>query len=578
MQHAALHYISSTDVQGRHNTRSEYVLESAMPDPIVFPVGATITAFTMAAIGWYAVLRAGVQLVHDDWKAAQKYKQDIGNIIIDLSHQERGLERWKNKWMISKHTPDEIFSTYWGEEELRIIQHKLSLIETNSREIKKELERITNLKEDEWTAMSDYKKKRKAKFIWTKKSYIQKLIDKVPESMGAIEEAANRGWEVQKERLYRGIANNTPYHTQIAQLLVKIAKQTRHDLNALCLCTRAVRELSIELDLDLFDAIAAISKDIHSATVAAVAAAGHMRLDLLLRESESPTAEMVRARVERSLAIPDGHARATDAFKSVMTAPQASIHYFAFNTSTIFSLCKSSRKGDPCSPTRESLRQKISRNAPPSYEKRTNELRPCKLILGDLSTFRVAYELSQACLIFLRTTWISEVCGCGLRCGGRQFSSTGSWYEFGLNMETIHQPPRWHNPYTSSNESSVIEGSMSDSWCMTHNSWNAMNKPLRRLGLLLLEITLGTIVMKTESDETSSVTHVSLLVRGTPPAFKIQKIRLEKALALVANAVHGSNGFSDAVKCCLTRVIDQAPVDAEWEDLLKTLYFDIVKP
>ena len=83
-----------------------------------------------------------------------------------------------------------------------------------------------------------------------------------------------------------------------------------------------------------------------------------------------------------------------------------------------------------------------------------------------------------------------------------------------------------------------------------------MNKPLRRLGLLLLEITLGNIVMKTESDETGSVTHVSLLVRGTPPAFKIQKIRLEKALALVANAVHGSNGFSDAVECCLTRVID----------------------
>ena len=549
-----------------------------MADPIVIPAGVTIAVLVVGAMGWYGMLRAGVQLVHDDWKAAQKYKQDIYNIMVDLNHQERGLENWKKRWMISDHTPDEILSIYWGKEELRIIKYKLYLIETHSHAIKKELGKITALKEDDWKTLPDFKKKRKAKFICTKKGYIQKLIDTFPGSMNTITEAASRGWEVQQERLYGGVNNNTPYHTQIALLLVRIAKQTRQDLNALRICTQALRDFSIELDLDLFDAISAISKDVHSAKVAAAAAAGHMRLDLLLRESEDPTAEMVRARVERSLTIPGGYARAKDAFRSVMIAPQSSTHYFALNAATIFSLCKSFRKGDPCSPTRESLRQKMSRNAPPSYDQTTNQLSPCSLILGDLSTLRVAYELSQACLIFLRTTWISDICGCGLRCGGRQLSSMDFWYDFGLSTETSHQPPRWRDPYNSSNAKAVIEGSMNDSWCMANTDWNAMTKPLRRLGLLLLEITLGTIVLKTETDTTGSITHIFLLLRGTPPAFNVQKFRLEKALALVANAVHGSNGFSDAVKCCLTRVLDQAPVDAEWEDLLKSLYFDIVKP
>ena len=552
-----------------------------MPDPIVFPAGVSIAAFVIATISWYGMLRTGMQLVHDDWKAAQTYKQDVWNMIIDLNSQERALDDWRKQWMISEHTPDRILPIFWGEEELRIVKTKLALIETDCQETKKKLEEITGLTSDQWGAMSDFKKKRKAKFIWAKKNYLQKLIDRVPNSIDTIDKAANRGWQAQKARLHGGVSNTTPYHTQIAQLLAQIAKQTRHDLNALCQCTRALRGLSIELDLDIFDAVTAISKDIESAAVAAIAAAGHMRLELLLRESGEQAAEIVRARVERSLAHPGSYARAIDAFRSVMTASGASgasIHYFASNASTIFSLCKSFRKHDPCSPVRESLRQKISRNAPPYYDCTQNQLQPCVLILGDLSTFRVAYELSQACLMFLRTNCVSELCGCGLRCGGRQLYSGGFWYEFGLNMETEHQPPRWRDPSKQSN--AFIEGSMTDSWCMARNpGWNTMTTPLRRMGLLLIEITLGTVVVRTENDPNGSITHICLLIRGSSTSgFIIKKIRLENILALVRDAVHGSDGFTESVRCCLTRTLDQSPDDAEWENSLKDLYFEIVKP
>ncbi|KAG7007629.1 ATP-dependent helicase ULS1 [Physcia stellaris] len=153
------------------------------------------------------------------------------------------------------------------------------------------------------------------------------------------------------------------------------------------------------------------------------------------------------------------------------------------------------------------------------------------------------------------------------------------WYEFGLNMDIAHQPPIWRNPYyllSPENTRPMIRG---ESWCMNTSDWNALTKPIRRLGLLLLEIALGTSVSNTRNDANGAVTHVFLFLRGTPPRFFRKKpIRLEKALALVAKAVHGSDGFSNAIRCCLTRTLDQMPFDDEWEDLLKDLYFDIVKP
>ena len=549
-----------------------------MPDPFVFPAGASLAAFVMASIGWYGSIRNGVQMVHDDWKAAKKYQEDVGRMIFDLIDQKGGLERWKKDWNISKHTPDTILSMYWGEPEYSIIEHKLCLVKNETQEATKELGKITGLSREEWATMTEHKKKSKAKFILAKEKYLRKLIDGVPDAMKVIKEAADRGWKNQQPRLFAGISNNSPYHAQVALLLVQIAKQTQQDMNALLECTQALHNFSVELDLDLFEAISAVSQDAHSATVAAAAAAGHIKLDLLLRESTDPTAEIVRARVEKSSSAPASYARTVEAFRAVMTAPQTSVYHFALNATTIFSVCRCIRKGDPCSPARESLRQKLSYNAPPTYNIARNKLIPCRLLLGDVSTFRVAYELSQACLIFLRTTWLSELCGCGLRCGNRQQSSLDTWYEFGLNVESRHQKPLWRDLYPRPNASQEIEGEWKDSWCTTSSTWNTMTRPLRRLGLLLIEIALGTIILETMTNHSGSITHVFILVTGDRRNYIKQRINIEKAMKLVESAVHGSSGFSDAVRCCLTRVLQPAPVDTEWEDLLKTLYFDIVKP
>ena len=121
-----------------------------------------------------------------------------------------------------------------------------------------------------------------------------------------------------------------------------------------------------------------------------------------------------------------------------------------------------------------------------------------------------------------------------------------------------------------------IQGNTNQPSCMANPNWNELTKSLRQLGLLLLEITLGTFVVEPSTDAAGSISQISLRVGGEPPNEEV--ISLKNAMGLVANAVHGSDGFVDAVRCCLTRVLDPAPTDLEWEDLMLDLYFDIVKP
>lgn len=66
-----------------------------MPDPFVFPAGCSVALAVMATVSWYGMLRGGVQLVHDDWKAKQKYKPEIGKMMFDIKDQEQGLKEWK---------------------------------------------------------------------------------------------------------------------------------------------------------------------------------------------------------------------------------------------------------------------------------------------------------------------------------------------------------------------------------------------------------------------------------------------------------------------------------------------------
>jgi hypothetical protein len=202
-----------------------------------------------------------------------------------------------------------------------------------------------------------------------------------------------------------------------------------------------------------------------------------------------------------------------------------------------------------------------------------------ELVLGELSNSRIAFELAQACLLFLRTTWIAGLCRCGLRCGVLSNSPAVKWHQFGLEMiGTTHQPPLWRNPHDPGR---YVEGTLDYSWCARNYHWCSLNKPIRHLGLLLVEFTLSTIVFpETDGsvDGAAPVANIHVLVKAEPGPWRWEIISLKTVSKLVKQSFNDNEHIAKAVEHCLTGSFPSSPSDAEWETHLRGFYFKVVKP
>ena len=158
------------------------------------------------------------------------------------------------------------------------------------------------------------------KFILAKKNYIQK---ETPQNLQVIEEAANIGWQC-RTRTLRGTISygTTPYNTQMTWLLVRIARETYNDLDVLHRCFQTAAEYSVELGLDIFDAL---TGSFRNDTGCAAMAAGQPKIEVLLRERRQPEGGIIRAtylgRVERLTNTPEFYRRTEDAIKQVIENP-----------------------------------------------------------------------------------------------------------------------------------------------------------------------------------------------------------------------------------------------------------------
>ena len=396
--------------------------------------------------------------------------------------------------------------------------------------------------------------------------------------MTVIKEEADAGWLEQQQLRAREVAHSTPYHIQVAHLLVQIAIQNRNDANALRACCQIVKDdVAVLLDLNVFEAVAAETEDKGVERIAQVFEAGHLKLELLLREAHRQQAELTRVVVERA---PNGampEPRVADAFMAIL-GPAGCKPHFTSNASTLFCLSKIRRTGDPCSKLQQTFGEVLSNQDPPRYDTATGQFVDHEFVLGELSNCRAAFELAQACLLFLRTTWITELCCCGLRCGALS-NSPAVKYQFGLEMSgTEHRPPSWRNP---DDREHYVEGTLDHSWCTTNHHWDGLNKPLRHLGLLLVEFTLSTIVFP-ETDGSvegaAPVAKIHVLVRAEPGPWRWEIIRIKTVLKLIKQFFNDNEHITKTVEYCLTGSFPSSPSDAEWETHLRMFYFKVVKP
>lgn len=527
------------------------------------PTSAAIAAFVMTVISWYGMLRTGVQLIHNEIKDSKSYKRDIKEMVNELDRQNRKLERWKKQWLFWKGTPDSLHLHFWGEAEYKTIKIKLKSMIAHFIEGERELHRFSTLTETRWNAMRRTKRKMlKRRFIWMKKKYLQELLEKMAKTSTDLDDAAKDGWCHDRQYDRNNVDFAYVHRIGIGHLLVPIAMQTHNYTDTLWQCCNFAREsFTTELDLDIFGASLVDSRDEYLEAITKAAANQHATLTLLTRDALLRIAEMTRVCIKKSAAsTEDNVAALVDALSSV-TKGSEECHFMARSDSSdlAFSVCKSSQYFRPGTGMRKSFREIQSTNLPPKFTNRA--------LLGSISKFRIAFELAQACLLFLRTTWFSEICTCGIRCGRPTDESDELQYDFTLQLgEVEHQPAQWAG--------TQIRGC----WGQIQRNWDALTKPMRRLGLLLIEVTLGTTILETECDVNGAIISITFVEEDERGELRKKRHRLDHVLENIRIAAHDRNSYEEAIKHCATAHFPQCPDDAQMKDLLAKFYWDVVDP
>lgn len=602
---------------------------------LTIPAGFTIAWVVLNLVGWYGGWRKGLELIHQDIRAHKTASRDIETHLDTLERHKEKVEAWRKLWWISdsefqapkpqaqdkkgkkekgkglpirepkpKGPPDEFFQQLWGDRHFAKIKRDLEKIKDLFEEKERRLSPYMRLKEEEGGQISGLRRRYlKNRFILWDKNIFSTAIDEFTKLLVHIQDDAKAGWEEQRKMIIRDFTasesevgrlhNLHPYHVLMAYCLAKIGGTAGDDVEKLRSCSLKVRQdFVIVVDADVFKlaTLASEGKDVNSA-VEYIDGLGNIRwkVDLLLREADKPTKEFVRVEFERSAENVKVESRIWDAFDKLISAKEDEV-YFTSNENICRNFGLTRVRGDP-SPLLQSTIQddfaKTFENGPLT----ANELKcdhamlPPDRLLPEISTYRAAFELAQATLLFLGTDWFGDLCRCGVWTGKGSLT-----HQFGFEMTCVAHKSRLWSHMDGQEEVRHIkeEFDCRRSWCATNYHWDGMNRGPRRLGLLLIELALGTVVVPSlVSDSTNKtpgaykVENISVLVRlqSEPDKYKWKVFTRENVLSIAKRlSFHDKDDFQHAVEYCLTEPFPQSPNDRDREFQLKKFYFRVVKP
>lgn len=617
-----------------------------MAEPTI-PVGFSIAWIVLNLVGWYGGWRRGLELIHQDIRAHRTARRDIDMYLDNLQNQRERAEEWRKSWWIPdaedqpiekdeggkskkkqkglpirepkpKGPPDEFFEQLWGRGNFEKIKRMLENIYNLFEENEKGLRPYMRLEKEEWDQLPRLRR------IWLRERFIfwdkgntssTAAIEQFANHMKTVQEEAHRGWTEQRKEIIRVFESSEseigrlqklhPYHVLMASCLAKIASGTaggRDDAEEIRKCSQhdAVRNhLVILIDIDVFKTAASApeGKDLNCALEYIKYIDGRentrWKVDLLLRDVNKQDEQLVRVELERSAGAVHLEPMISAAFTKFVATPATPVNNAYFKSDgpaprnfglTIVRDGDSSRLQ---STILEEFNRKVENGLITESEL---DLQPSTArsagLLPKVSTYRAAFELAQATLLFLGTSWFGDVC----RCNVRILSGSGSTWRFGLEMTgETHQLRPWM-AMDGQREVRLVEEALrcDRSWCSTNYYWDQMNKSPRRLGLLLLELALGTVVIPSlvsnltdGTSGTGEVQNISVLVRehGKPGEYRWKELTRDRALSIAKRlSFHNQDDFKHAVEYCLTEKFPQAPNDQEREFHLKKFYFRVVKP
>jgi hypothetical protein len=178
---------------------------------------------------------------------------------------------------------------------------------------------------------------------------------------------------------------------------------------------------------------------------------------------------------------------------------------------------------------------------------------------GDFSKrnrVKLAYELAESALIFLKTKWYSRLCGCALHCVC--VDELEEEYEFYFRTNNLHHL-----------EPECGQTQPTKQWCEEE----LVNMHIQRLGVMLVEIALGTSVTEVAYNQKTRKVELDLCQDTSLPPDQVHDLPPRKIARRVEKAA--GEDFSLAVDYCLRHGREPGEIGAEE---LERFYNKVVAP
>ncbi|OAP58962.1 hypothetical protein AYL99_06259 [Fonsecaea erecta] len=542
---------------------------------MVLAEGAGIFGLVSTCIAFYSMVSNGVTLIHQEIKDSEHYKTDVKTLIDKTGRQERRLQQWKKDWFVYDGIDESFYRSLWGGTEYATIQTQLESLAERCGAARKELATVLESTQPAtgrglWQQVKA--KVRKAWFIKTRKRvYLSALLSDNTEALDAIAQASKDGWHRHDDHPPDNVDTNSVKRFAIAHLLAPVASKTTPYADYLWLSSTSNREaLTSELDLDIFGTSHATTRAASESAIASAAAGKRVQLTILTRQAGWQAADMNRICVRPSESTADSQSEPwIDALRQASSKTDTDPYSFRATDELDLHLFRSAQPLNPAGGNRRSLRDIQSGNQPPRFENNN--------LLGMISKLRVAFELSQACFLFyFNAHWSSRVCSCRVRRGTpADYGIEGydeSRCDFTLLLSEVEHEPspwatmQWENP----------NDAPAGCWGEANHGPDIVN-PLRRLAVLLVEVTLGRTVLAAAYDAEGRIGSIDF-VESQDNRLQRNSVLLTAVLDDVLLAMGSDMGFRTAVHFCATTPGPQGFGDAAVETFLRGVYIDAVYP
>ncbi|KAL9106720.1 MAG: hypothetical protein Q9227_008289 [Pyrenula ochraceoflavens] len=515
----------------------------------------SLVGFALGAVGFVGTVKSLAERLVEDIDNFQNDHKDISALLNRSQHIFDRLKIWKDFWLIDDETSDELLIEYWGENMISLVRQSLETIEEKARDIEKEIKKRYGISRktlendqngtQEYSPQETLKKKpsrgRRVINVLFQHSTFSKHFKSLEEAMSELDRVTKSQFLVRRGQKDEAGWEKAVKDTALRHFLDEVRSSAGPEFDCLQRRLSVLRNHSCELRLS-HNSLPLDRLNVFKA----FANKKSIEYHLLVSKTGVNDASQVHNLYCRKCEEQESVLQAEDVeslFSGIETILLTNTHLFVASHYK-FRLLNSSSGCAPSKAMRAYIREtscNYNRRLQGAFTKRKRT--------------QAAYEIAECAFLFLTKELVSNICTCGI--GRTQSRSSVDEFTFRFG-EVLHHRLE---PSCLTERRNASPDQQSEPWC---SDQRRMISPMRRFGLLLVEICLGKVVYDADEDQIDLDSDLVEAARGLDNDAIVNMVRQE-----------AGDDISGAVEYCL---MHQAPLDHIDDEFLEEFFDEVILP